>query len=103
MTMDSLTFSRYLCIQIKECEEHRYYMAESANRDIDDNTSMMDWCSKRYSAIEGKTHAERYSDDFARNAERIHKCCDALCGERKCEGKVTCPLCLKTIHRLLQD
>lgn len=103
MVVDKVYHSRYITIQIREVSEHRYYMSEKAHRDITDNDAFMDWCVQRHEYLAGKSHAERYSEDFERNKLRIFMACNALCGAGNCGGKDNCPLGLKAIHRLLGD
>jgi hypothetical protein len=84
---------RYLTIQMKEVQEHKWYLSEKTGRDIGDHEAVFDWT---------QYHAERFNKAYINNVMNIDKECNNRCGSA-CRRMQDCTLTIADIHRLLSD
>ena len=80
-----------LFFQLKELEEHKYYLSERLGFDVGFNDSVMDWVNSG--------QAERFARDFLRNQEAIL----AFCAQHCTECSVSLRLSKEDIHNLMND
>ncbi len=80
-----------LFFQLKEVEEHKYYLSERLGFDVGLNKSAMDWVNSG--------QAERFARDFSSNEENIL----AFCAQHCTECSASLRLSMKQIHNLMHD
>ena len=92
----------YLPLQVKEIEEHAYFMGQNSDKPISMDDAAMDWITSK--------HSDRFRKDYAKHRVQILKYCAHHCGNsNNCSGidsitrKSLCDLNMREIHELLED
>ena len=92
--MSEYNIVRYLALQYKEIEEHKYYLSEKAGYDVGKYVAIDDWVKSG--------HATRFHDTYMAHIEQIEKACIDVCN-KECGGLEHCILSTDRIHKLLED
>ena len=86
--------NKYLALQYREIEEHKYYLSEQAQKNVGIEYTLMNWYLKG--------HAERFNRNYFSNKENIESICNK-CGY-DCDGvKRFCIMDTTLIHIMLKD
>lgn len=83
---------RYIKFQLKELDEHKYYLGERLNKEPSIEETVYDWIRSG--------HAERFRQTYLRHQSTIDNYCNNSCGENCNE---TCPTTKTLLHILLED
>ena len=90
--------------QEKMIQLHKWHLSEAIGHDVGIDYAMMDWVRHDYDYLEGKTHAENFSNQFNDNIENIvHECLKTCKTLKECKSLGHCPLQNYEVHNLLQD
>ena len=84
--------NRYMAFQMRELDEHKYYLSEKEQRDVGLDYTLKDWVSSG--------HAERFYKAYHDNKEVIDAICDSC---TKCNGLYSCDMPNKLVHLLMDD
>ena len=87
----------YIVIQVKEIQEHKYFLSEKQGRDVGLEAAISDWVENG--------HAKRFHDNFFAHKQEIENYCQSCCVSLdNCSGEeYSCPLTLDKVHELLKD
>ena len=93
----------YLALQFKEIDEHKYYMSQREQREVNWREAVNDWTM---------THAARFHENYFQHTAEIEQACREKCpgGCRgiaiTAEGEIninSCPMEKSDLHKLLKD
>ncbi len=87
-------FTRYLSLQMKEINEHKYYLSEKYGYDVGYDNAIQDWSESKY--------AKQFHDNYAEHIKTIDVICNETC-ECKCKGVNNCCLSINIVHQLMGD
>ena len=95
--LDRLTeqqqFNIRLAFQLKELEEHKYYLSEQQGFDVGLEQSAANWVSSN--------QAKRFANNFSQHQEDIYAFCALHCDDKDCND--SCTLSMKEVHDLMGD
>ncbi len=91
---NSNKFIRYLSLQMREINEHKYYLSEKNGYDVGYDDAIIDWSESKY--------AKQFHDNYAEHLKTIDVVCNEIC-ECKCKGVNKCCLPMNIVHKLMGD
>ena len=87
-------------LQLKEVDEHKYFLSEKKGYDIGMDLAMADWALV---PDYDHSHAARFRSLLNKYETRILQRCQKYCGGSKNCSMINCPLSLDELHEILED
>jgi len=85
---------RYMALQYKEIEEHKYYVSEKKGHDVGMEYAMRDWYETG--------QAEKFHIKYFDHMKSIDGICKNMCNNN-CGGIEKCVLTKDLVHKILGD
>ena len=84
-----------ITLQLKEMDEHKYFLSKELMRDIGVNAAVEDFSNY---------HGLRFREAFDENKEAVLDYCKKYCGnDCNCKGYHACPMPKEEMHLALKD